>query len=205
MDLLKHRLLIVLFFLLVQQTTAQTTVLKAFEKSYTLEAAQKYTEAISTLKAVYEVNSYELNLRLGWLYYLAADYKTSIFYYKKAVEIYPQSTEAKLGYVYPLSAIYSWDEVILQYKAILKMDTYNSQVNYSLGLIYYYRKDYTTAKLYLDFAITSYPFDYDIVVLSGWNNLMLGKTEESKKLFNRALLLKPNDTSAADGLKKAAN
>jgi tetratricopeptide (TPR) repeat protein len=205
MDILKHRLLIILFFLLVQQATAQTSVLKAFEKSYTMEAAQKYTEAITTLKAVYEVNSYELNLRLGWLYYLAADYKTSIIYYKKATEIYPLSIEAKLGYVYPLSAVYSWDEVIVQYKSILKMNSYNSQVNYSLGLIYYYRKDYTAAKQYLDLAITSYPFDYDIVVLSGWNNLMLGKTEESKKLFNRALLLKPNDTSATDGLKKASN
>ncbi len=205
MDILKKILFVACFFLAVQSGYAQTAVQKAFEKSYALETAQKYTEAITTLKTVYDPASYEINLRLGWLYYLAADYKTSATYYKKATEIYPNSVEAKLGYIYPLSALYSWDEVIVQYKAILKMDAYNSQVNYSLGLIYYYRKDYTTSKTYLDNAIGAYPFDYDIVVLCAWNNLMLGKNEEAKKLFNRALMLKPNDSSALDGLKKIAN
>jgi tetratricopeptide (TPR) repeat protein len=203
MEILKKAIIGLIFCLaLCQQSVAQTALQKAFEKSYTLEAAAKYTEAITALKAVYDENNYETNLRLGWLCYMASDSKTALTYYKKATELLPMSIEAKFGYIYPLSILNNWDEVLAQYKSILKIEPHNSKANYAMALIYYYRKDYSTAKTYLDAAINLYPFDYDIVSLTAWNYFMLGKTEQAKVLFNKVLLLKPNDASALEGLKK---
>lgn len=176
----------------------------AFSNSYTMEYSAKYADAIAELKKVYDPSSYETNLRLGWLYYLSKDYANSSAYYKTATELLPMSVEAKLGYVLPLSALSKWDDVISVYKSILKFDTYNSTVNYRMGLIYYNRKDYPTAKLYLDNAINTYPFDYDIVSLTAWNDAMLGKKDEAKTLFNKVLLIRPSDTTAINELKNLA-
>jgi Flp pilus assembly protein TadD len=34
----------------------------------------------------------------------------------------------------------------------------------------------------------------------GWTNFRMGKLNEAKVLFNKALLVKPNDASALEGL-----
>ena len=38
------------------------------------------------------------------------------------------------------------------------------------------------------------------MLMSGWNNYFLGKTEEAKTLFQRVLMNNPKDKSALDGL-----
>jgi len=66
-------LFISLILLFSPRLTAQnyTALREAFSKSYEFEAKGNYTEAISALKTVYQEDSYETNLRLGWLTYLA--------------------------------------------------------------------------------------------------------------------------------------
>jgi len=202
MEILKKPTVLAFSLLLTFTSTQPTKVQQtAFASSYTMEYCAKYAEAITELKNVYDANSYETNLRLGWLCYMSKDYASSCTYYKTATDLLPMSIEAKLGYVLPLSALSKWDDVITVYKSILKMDTYNSTVNYRLGLIYYNRKDYPSAKVYLDNAINTYPFDYDIVSLTAWNDVMLGKTEDAKTLFNKVLLIRPSDTTAINELK----
>jgi len=202
MEILKKPTVLAFSVLLTFSSIQQTKDLQsAFATSYTLEYSAKYSEAVTELKKVYDASSYETNLRLGWLCYEAKDYANSCTYYKIASDLLPMSIEAKLGYVLPLAALSKWDDVILQYKSILKMDNYNSTVNYRLGLIYYNRKDYPTAKNYLDNAINTYPFDYDIVSLTAWNDVMLGKKDDAKTLFNKVLLIRPTDTTAINELK----
>ncbi len=202
MEILKKNTVVAFSLLLTFTSIQQTKDLQsAFANSYTMEYSAKYTDAITELKKVYDPSSYETNLRLGWLCYEAKDYANSSTYYKTATDLLPMSIEAKLGYVLPLAALSKWDDVILQYKSILKMDNYNSTVNYRLGLIYYNRKDYPSAKIYLDNAINTYPFDYDIVSLTAWNDVMLGKKDDAKTLFNKVLLIRPTDTAAINELK----
>ncbi len=184
------------------QASGQNTAMqKAFAASYVSEYAGNIAKAIEDIKAAHQSNSYETNIRLGWLYYAAKNYTESAKYYKSAVDLMQMSIEAKLGYVLPLSALAKWDEIVQIYKDILKIDTYNSTVNYRLALIYYNRKDYTTAKIYIDNAVNTYPFDYDIVILAAWTYQMVGKREAARVLFEKALLLRPNDASALEGLK----
>ena len=73
--------------------------------------------------------------------------------------------------------------------------------NYRLGLIYYNRKNYEKASVYLEKVVNLYPFDYDSLILFAWNNFMLQKTREARVLFNKVLMYNPGDQSALDGLK----
>lgn len=87
----------------IKKTIANEKLLTAFSKSYELSDKSDYKGAISPLKEVYDKSSYEMNLRLGWLSYLAGLQIESVGYYKLANEIMPNAIEPKLGAVYPAS------------------------------------------------------------------------------------------------------
>lgn len=179
----------------------QTDWQKAFYKSYDYEKTGSYSNSISELKRVYVSNDYFVNLRLGWLYYLAKNYTESLRYYQNAIKLKPNSIEAKFGCVKPLSAMENWDKVKDQYIQILRIDPKNTVASYWLGVIYYNRKLYQEAeKLFLK-IYELYPLDYDSVIMLAWTKLQMGKSAEAKKYFNHALTLKPNDNAALSGLK----
>ena len=176
-------------------------VQSAFVKSYQSEQAGNYSAAIKVLKDVYKSDSYVTNTRLGWLCYLAKQYTESISYYDKAIALKPYAIEARFGCVKPLSAIESWDKVKAHYVEILKIDPQNTIANYWLGVIYYNRKDYVNATKLFEKSVNLYPLDYDSVIMLAWAKLNTGKSADAKVLFNQALILRPDDKSALDGLK----
>jgi tetratricopeptide (TPR) repeat protein len=173
---------------------------EAFSKSYIAEYAGKYADAATPLKAVYNAKSYELNMRLGYVTYMAGNSLEAKKYYQKAVELMPYSIEAKLGYVLPLGILNEWTTIAAQYRDILKIDPQNSIANYRLGSILYYNKDYTTAFKHLEKVVNLYPFSYDGLILFAWTEYQLGKMNEARALFKRVLLLSPKDKSALEGL-----
>ena len=172
----------------------------AFENSYLNENKKDYDAGIKAIKSVYSESSYPMNLRLGWLYYLSENYSASVNYYKKAIAIMPAAEEPYWGLINAQTALEKWVDVEKSYLAILKLDAKNKTANYQLGLIYYYRKNYTAAKKYFDVALNLFPFDYDALLMSAWTNYFLGKSSEAKVLFNRVLLQYRTDSSALQGL-----
>jgi len=184
-------------FALAQEYAAWQTL---FEKSYAYESESKFREALDVLKNDYVDNSYEFNIRFGWLYYNIGDYPKSKTYYKKAMDLLPYSQQAKFGYVLPLAGLGEWDAIIKVYKIILETDSKNTLANYRLGAIYYERKEYQLAYNYLEEVINLYPNDYDSNLLYAWTNLQMGKLKEAKVLFNKVLLINPGDESAKEGL-----
>ena len=179
------------------QTPAE---IEAFSKSYTQETNGEYSKAIQELKQVYNEASYPINLRLAWLSYSAGLFTESMAYYSKAINIMPYSVEARLGMVYPAGAIGNWTVVVNTYKKIIEIDAKNYTANYKLASIFYGRKEYSSATKYLETIVNLYPFDYSSTILYAWNNYQLGKTREAKLLFNKALMLSPNDASAKEGI-----
>ena len=173
---------------------------QAFSKSYDYETQGSYARAIEELKKVYLADSYEINLRLGWLSYLQGQFTESSAYYLKAMTLKPFSIEAKFGYVYPLAAAGNWALVKTQYFEIIKIDPQNTLANYRLGLIFYNSGDFQTALKYLEKVVNLYPFDYESMVLFAWTNLKTGKLREAEILFKKVLLIKPDDDSAKEGL-----
>lgn len=184
------------------KTNAQSNkaLYAAFVQSYELEANKNYESAINAINGQYNANSYEINLRLGWLYYSAGKHKESVSFYQKASSIMPASIEPLWGIINPLTKLENWSEIEKTYSSILKLDPKNTQAGYYLGLIYYYRKDYIRAKKQFDIVLNLYPFNYNYMLMSAWTNYFLGNKNEASVLFNKTLLYTPNDKSALEGL-----
>ena len=186
-------------FSLFSQTN-YATLQDAFATSQAYENRGNFADAIAAMKKVYQEDSYEINLRLGWVHYLNGLFTESAAYYQKAIKLKPYAIEPKLGYVYPSSALGNWDQVVGQYNDILVIDPQNTTANYRMGSIHYGRKDYAKAEKHLEKVINLYPFDYDSMLLYAWTNFKLGKLREAQVLFNKVLLNKPRDVSAMEGL-----
>lgn len=204
MQILKNLSVVAILLVASFISNAQTdaALQKAFSESYTQEYYKKYPEAIAALSKVTDENSYELNLRLGWLYYNNKNYSQSAKNYQKAASLKPYSIEAKLGLVKPLAVLESWDAVMQQYEEILKIDPQNYTANYWAGNIYYNRKKYDAASKHFEKLVNLYPFDYDANHMLAWTYLNQGKNNDAKILFNVALLIKPADASCLAGLAK---
>ena len=204
MENVKKILLIAVMMVQVSMAVAQTdaTYQKAFSDSYVNEYTRKYSEAIGNLTRLNDDNSYEVNLRMGWLYYLNKSYSQSVTHYQKAAAAKPYAIEAKLGLVKPLSVQENWDKVMQQYEEILKIDGQNSTANYWAGVINYNKKKYEQAQKFFEKAVNLYPFDYDATHMLAWTYLNMGRNNDAKVLFNKALLMRPADPSSLSGLSK---
>lgn len=202
METLKKLFFAIAFICLHTYVQAQTDIAqqKAFSASYIAEGKYNYTEAISQINNVYLEQNYEMNLRMGWLYYLAKNYTSSVKYYDKAISLKPYAIEAKFGLIKPLAAMESWDKVIKQYETILSIDPLNTLANYYLGYALYNRKQYEAAAKHFEKVVNLYPFDYNNSLMLAWSYFRLGKNNEAKLLFNKVLLMSPNDASALEGL-----
>jgi len=200
MNLLKKALAVIITVSSLTLNSQNKTLASAFSQSYDYEAIAKYDAAITSLNAVYSATSYEINLRLGWLNYLAGKHKESIVFYQKAISLMPAATEPKWAIINPYTKLESWNDIEKTYLAILKLDSKNSNANYNLGLIYYYRKDYFSAKKYFDVSLNLSPFGYNNMLMSAWTNYFLGNKSQASVLFNKTLLYSPNDSSALEGL-----
>jgi len=186
----------------IAMAQSQTMVQTAFAKSYEYEQASKYSSAISELKSVYKADGYFVNIRLGWLYYLAKQYSESIKYYNIAIALKPYAIEARFGCIKPLSAVENWESVKAHYIQILKIDPQNTVANYWLGVIYYNRKNYIAAEKLFEKVVNLYPLDYDSIIMLAWTKLNLSKSPDAKILFYQALVIRPNDSSAQAGIKQ---
>lgn len=173
----------------------------SFSKSYAFEYDTQYAKAIAPLLEISPA-TYEINLRLGWLYYLSKDYVQSQAYYKKAIALEASSVEARFGLVLPQSALGNWNDVLAVYQEVLKLDPNNSIANYRTASIYYSRKDYVNASTYINKVIKTYPFDYDSNLLYGKILIAQGKKPEAKKYLTKALEYNPQSTDVQTEMKK---
>lgn len=203
MEILKTAIIVLFMMITISWSSSAQNEKKlqdAFATSYKLETEGSYSKAIDVLKSEYDEMSYSINIRLGWLSYLNGSFTESAAYYNKSIQLMPMSIEARLGFALPASAMGNWDHVVTKYNEILKIDPNHSLTNYRMGLIYYYREDYATAFKYFERIANMYPFDYDSIHMFAWVHLRQGKKKEAHALFHRALLIRPNDASALEGL-----
>ena len=200
MEVLRKIMITMLVLLAINGFAQNNSVQEVFSKSYQLEMNGEYSEAISLMKDNYDENSYEINLRLGWLHYLSGLFSESAPYYQKCIQLKPLSIEARFGIVNPAAAMGNWTQVENSYNEILEMDSENSTAIYRLGVIYYGKEDYNKALMYFDKLLNHYPFDYDAIIMSAWTYYKMGEMRKAKVLFNKALLNQPNDKSALEGL-----
>ena len=199
---MKHLVIIVAILFASVELYSQDIkkIQEAFKTSYSLEKGNKLESSITVLKEVYSADSYEINLRLGWLYYQKGNFYESEEYYSKAIKLLPYSEEAKFGLILPKSANAEWNDVIEIYKQVLTISPNNTVANYRLGLIYYNQKKFSYAYVLFEKVVNLYPFDYDGLLMYAWSSLQIGKLKDAKILFNKVLMNAPDDESALEGL-----
>ena len=176
--------------------------LRAFHDSIYEEAIGNYEKAIEIIQVIYEEkhDDYLVNIRLGWLYYLAKMNESSVKYYKEAVRISNNSVESLLGLTYPYSAMNNWSEIKSIYKRILDVYPKHYTSNLNLAKIYFNTADYLNSKIILEKLFASYPSDYDVNLYLGWTYYYLGNKSNAYDHFVTALIVNPNDASAKEGL-----
>ena len=176
--------------------------LKAFKNSIAEEEIGNYEKAIELIKVVHVENTsdYLVNIRLGWLYYLAKMNESSVKHYKEAVRISDNSIEALLGLTYPYSAMNNWSEIKSIYKKILVVDSKHYLSNLNLAKIYFNTADYLNSKIILENVFEDYPSDYAVNLYLGWTYYYLGSKSSAYDHFVTALIVNPNDASAKEGL-----
>jgi len=182
-----------------QSANFETTI-KGFQASYLNEATGNLQGAVDDLKNVYDEDSYEINLRLGWLSYSAGLFTESASYYNRAIDLKSFAIEPRFGVILPIAAMGNWDIVINQYKKILEIAPSNTIAMHRLGLVYYGRKEYDKSEVLFDKVVNLFPFDYDGLSMLAWTKFQLKKYREAKVLFNKALMNSPGGQSAIEGL-----
>ncbi len=178
----------------------QQALESAFARSYDLEKSGDFSAGAYALKSVYSDDSYEINLRLGWLNYNSGQFDESIIFYNKALKLKPYAEEVRFGLILPNTALGRWNEVIGLYDKILEINSNNTVALYRLGLVYYGRKDYNKAYPLFKKVVDLYPFGYDGLLMLGWTSYFMGNFNQAKVLFNKVKLYNPNDASANEGL-----
>lgn len=203
MEFLRSKITTIILFTIIASfafgQSKQEVMETAFGKSYELEKNGDFSAATDVLKKIYD-ESYEVNLRLGWLSYNAGLFDESIIFYTKASNQKPYSEEARFGLILPKAALGQWNEVIELYDKILEINPNNTVALYRLGLVYYGKKDYSKAEPLFKKVVDLYPFGYDGLLMLGWTSYFLGNYNQAKVLFHKVKLYNPNDASASEGL-----
>jgi len=190
-------------FVVRAQSSKSSGAIAHFNSSLTAEENGKYADALKEMEAIPADarSDYAVVLRFGWVNYENQKYDAAVRYYERAATASGnKSIEALLGLTLPLAAKQDWSQVEATYEKILAMDPANYTANLRLGQIYMNRADYSMAAEHLGKALEHYPAAYEAVLSSAWNELSLGRTNDARKLFERALMLSPGDTSATRGL-----
>jgi len=177
---------------------------RSYYRSYQYERTGDYENAIKALSFVYNEypDSYTVNLRLGWLYYLAKKYANSIFHYEKAIKAAPYSIEARLGYTLPLLAQAKFGDVEKVCYQILNTDYYNYYGNLRLSYVLRAQKKYKMAEEVATKMLTIYPTDVNFLMELALSRFYQGNKKEAYRLFKDILILDPENTTAKEFLKK---
>lgn len=177
---------------------------QAYAKSYLYERVGDYKDAVRVLMPVYEAypDSYTVNLRLGWLYYLMGKYANSVYHYKKADRAIPSSVESKLGLSLPLIAQERWSEAEQVLYRVLAIDYYNYYGNLRLAKVLgkegKYNQQIAVALKMLNIYPTAVPF----LLLLGEGYYHLGNLKRAKEIFKNVLILDPENITAKGYLDK---
>lgn len=170
----------------------------AWQTSYQLETAGKYTEALAAIDGV-GANSPDAELkalRRGWLYYLPGRFDESIREYRQAIDRNPKSIDARLGITLPLLAAKRWREAEQNAQAALALSPNNYTAMLRLVIALEAQKDWPIMAKVAQGMVQSYPSDATAYVYLARANAWLGKRSEAVAAYTAALSRYPGHTEA---------
>ena len=175
-----------------------------YYKSYKYETAEKYGKAIEAMKDVFTnyPNTYTVNFRLGWLYYLDGKYANALDHLETALLIYPSSLEVlnTINLIY--TAREDWTKVEKQSAQILQIDYYNEYANYWYSYSLKLQQKYDLAIKIDRKMLTIFPTSVTYLQELAENLFLNDEKDESKQIFETIVILDPTNTVATSYLEK---
>lgn len=171
---------------------------EAYHKSYNYEKIQNYGDAIKALLPVFQEypQTYTVNLRLGWLYYLNGNFANALDHYDRAIKIAPYSLEAKLGRLLPLLAQEKYKDVEKEAFRILNVDYYNYYGNLRLCYALRMQQKFDVAEKIALKMLTVYPIDVSFLSEYALTKVGQGDMAEARRVFASILVLDPENVTA---------
>lgn len=167
--------------------------------SYEHEQQNQYAEAIKDLDPVYNTypNSYTVNYRIGWLYYLNRNYPKALDHLRKALTISPGSIEVMNTITLVHAANLDWPQVYKITQNTIKRESYNITANYWFSYSLKMQKKYDLAIKVDRKMLLAYPTSAIFLQELGENLALAGKHEESITVFQNLKILSPAAAGAA--------
>ena len=164
--------------------------------------------AIREFKSVLELAPENLYARiyLGRIYNEMKDYDRAIREFLTILEYDPKNVYAhiNLGRVYTDSEEY--DNAIEKFKTVLELDPKDARACYMLGNLLAEKKQaFREAIPYLKQGLSINPRHFDSFVLLGNCYLNIGNMHDALREFERAISLRPNDSSLKEKIKGLKN
>jgi tetratricopeptide (TPR) repeat protein len=158
----------------------------------------KYLEAIQAIQDQHgdQPQDYALNVRLGWLHYLAGNYGNSADYYYAAIQISPRSSEAGVGYLLPLLSQGRYKDAESFARQIIKGDPGNYYANLRLAVALRFQGKYDEAEKVIRQMLDAYPSDVHFMNEKGMLDLARDKKDAAKQSFANVLALDPENATA---------
>ncbi len=202
---MKHGLLAILLLCsaLALAASDDTWITDAYHRSLAYERVQKYDDAMKALAGVLEryPESYTVNLRLGWLHYLAGHHANARKHYRQAIKAIPASLEARLGLLLPLLAQHEYGHAEQMATQVLRTDLYNYYGNLRLLTALKGQKKYDAARTVAERMLAVYPADVRFLAELASLRALQGQTDEATRLYRSVFILDPENQAARRYLK----
>ncbi len=177
-------------------------ITEAYYKSYNYEKIQNYSNAIKSLMPVYRdyAQTYTVNLRLAWLYYLSGKYANALEHYGQAIKTAPNSIEARLGHLLPLLAQKRYAQAEQEAFAIIKVDHYNFYANLRLAYALRLQNKLDMAEQVAVKMTSLYPLDVSFLTEYALVKHAQGDSKAAISTFQSVLILDPENVTAKNYL-----
>ncbi|MBF0444795.1 MAG: hypothetical protein HQL68_04345 [Magnetococcales bacterium] len=191
-------LLVITIFATVTTAQADSLIADSYHESFTQEKIEDYNAAIQALMPVYEQypRQYTINLRLGWLHYLAGRYRNSLEYYRSAASAIPSAIDPKLGEAVVGLAQQNYGEVKLICYSIIKIDFYNYLANRYLAKALVGEENFVQAAAVTQKMLALYPSDISFIEQLAIIRMGQGDTATARQLYKDLWILDPNNINA---------
>lgn len=167
-------------------------------ESYRLEALGQYESAAESLDKLIKVNPrHEFAiLRHGWLNYLHGAHNEALRDYQRALEINPESLDARLGLMLPLIAQQRWREVASHANKVLEVAPWNYYAHIRLMMSEEGERKWQTLAKHAKTVSQRYPSDASALVYLARANIWLKNDKAARHAYEQVLERVPGHIEA---------
>ncbi len=180
--------------------SASTTV---WEQSQQFEAKGEYLSAAALLQPLMQNgdNKEFSYLRYGWLNYLQGRHDVAESAYSKALQLNPQSLDARLGISLPLLAQQRWQDAALHLKQVLAVSPWDYTAHVRLMITEEGLQQWEVLARHAADINRRYPSDATILVYLARAHAWLGHKDKAKQAYSQVLIRIPNHAEASQYLR----